>query len=833
MANLGDKSYTYAYWQLPPGRIWVKTGDSTPFAAMVYPNIWGYKPDGIYYDDGMYFNTDNNGKPLDDSIALWRLPRSASFACNACFSVSSSNTLSAHYDVNVSDCDVPLAMAAVDNDSGPYGNFGRDPVQRYAYNQSNACNGVYTGVIYDIVFNAICLQGNVLIYDRATPSTVPAGKDLSNMADYIDAAPSTRDVTVIRPYLYKGTETPRNNSQQIIPAQGGHPTFSGYPLIDCLTEWPIPSGETYLKSKLENGQGWRSDKVYAPCSYQLGHTLFSTSASLNAITSQLEIGFTRPFTITQITTGAATIDSGHKISAQFYRCNYEPKYFDDVAYQWENAIFDYANEVELQNGMPLSGYAGTDRIRFYTRLKILDYKGNSKGKALELAVKHELAYIGLYFTDTVSNAQNKTLGTGDGENVYLPEIVGGVTTGRYFTGADIQNVPYARSGSVADDAFVYRPEETGSDSGDLDTHLHSDFVNGSAQWYALKDLDVYFLSQWLNTTYKPDLTQLSEDFKGVNPSDYIVSIRYYPFDVPAAAQTKALSVGGVSVEVNNVGITPALYYPEYGTNSNSYFDLGSFALQPPYIFGDFRDAYIKLLLYIPWCGFVTLDPSLFCQSPDGTYHSIKAALSIDFTTGAALGMIYRDNRLIDTINGTVGVDVPMSAVANGSYQNAIKQTEIALKNAKAQQLQAYLSTAGALAGGIVSAATGNVMGVAASAAAFAGAAGKTEQLNNTIEGLEYQLTHTAPSIGDISSASPFNNALSEQAARIFIFKPAMLPTYDAVAYGRTTGYACCKQGTLSQFSGFTVCADVDLSGFDAPAHHKAAIKQALQKGVYL
>lgn len=831
MAILGDKNYNYNYYGVPVDRKWSTGIDTAAVAALVRPNIWGYWPSGIYYDDGQYTNTEKNGKPLDDTVAVWRLPRNASFACNAFLSVDISSTLNVHYDVNIENSDVPLAVAAIDVTSTNWGKFDRKCVDRYAYDTVMACNGPRSVLAYDITFNTVCLRGGALLLTRS--SNTITGVVLADIASTVGNN-NDIDLCVIRPLMYRGGDNVRISDPVTIPDYDGQ-YFDGVLLADTLSTIPIPDGQTYLKSliaDIANGHNYRSDVIYRPFVSRYGINVYNGSND-STYTSQLEIGYNRQFTRNNITSGAATISGANKITGMIYRCNYDVKTFDDVVYQWEDAVFDTVNKVDIENGFPIGSAATNQNYRFYSRLKIIDPKGNTRGKALELAVKHELAYIGFYFSDTQAGAESKPLGTGDGVGVYLPEIVGGVTTGRYFTGDDIKNVPYATSGSVADDAFVYRPEETGSDSGDLDTHLHSDSMSGSTQWYALDELDVHFMSQWLNTTYKPDSTQLSEDFKGVNPSDYIVSLRYFPFDVPTSGSTEALSIGGVSVEVSGNTITVDKHSRAYGEGSNSFYDLGSFALQPPYIFGDFRDTYIKLLLYIPWCGFVTLDPALFCQSPDGTYHSIRAALSIDFATGTALGMIYRDNRLIDTINGTVGVDVPMSAVANGSYQNAIKQTEIALKNAKAQQLQAYLSTAGALAGGIVSAATGNVMGVAASAAAFAGAAGKTEQLNNTIEGLEYQLTHTAPSIGDISSASPFNNALSEQAARIFIFKPAMLSTYDAAAYGRTTGYACCKQGTLSQFSGFTVCADVDLSGFDAPAHHKAAIKQALQKGVYL
>lgn len=842
MATLGDKSYSYNFYGLPDStRLWGTAGVGG-YAALTYLNLWGsyipapisaFETDGVYWShDGL--TSDNNGKTLDDSAALWFITKTASYACNAVFSADIGDTLSVHYNVNIHNTDAPLAMCAVDNSDGSGGYFRRSPVDRWAYDTTLPCNGTYSAMIYDIVYNNFCLQINATVYDQAAPTTVPQGRALNSVAAYIDTAPDTRDVCVIRPYLYRGAATPRIRTAEYIPPQGLHSTAQGVPLIDTLTDKPIPTSETYLRSLIKDGHdSWRDDAVFTPFVTQLGINLYNASSTPRRydITSQLEIGFTRPFTVNALKTGAAQIDSGHRITAQYYRCNYDIKTFGDVVYQWENVIYDTVNRVELGNGFDLNLLANNTNIRFYTRLRIIDAKGNTKGKACELAVKHEIAMIGMYFADSVTAAENAELGTAE-TGVYLPLFNGGVPTGEYVTGDDIPLQPHANANSVADDTFKYRPEMTDSDSGDLQTILHSDKMSGSTKWYSFDELDVYLLSQWLNTTYKPSDIQLTEDFKGTNPADYIVSIRYYPFDVPAG-NAEALSIGGVAVSVDGVAVSVNTHSREYGEGSNSFFDLGSFTMQPPYIYGDFRDTYIKLLLYIPWCGFVTLDPAVYCQSPDGTYHTIRAALSIDFATGSCVGMVYRGGTLIDTINGTAGVDVPMTAIANGSYQNAIKQTEIALKNAKAQQLTAYLSTAGALAGGVVSAATGNVAGVAASAAALTGTIAKSEQISNTIEGLQYQLTHTAPAIGDVSTASPFNAALSEQAAKLFIFRPVDLPNADISAYAHTTGHACCRAAKLSSFSGFTVCADVDLSGFEAPAHHKLLIKQALQKGVYL
>lgn len=843
MANLGDKQYNYNYYGMPDrDRVWGTPGVGG-YAALTYLNMWGEylgPPISELMTEGVYWDYNGNqsesyGEPLDETIALWHIPKNCSFGCNAVFYAEQGNTLKTHYEVNVHPTAVPLAMCAVDTHGGAYGNFTTNPRARWAYDVSEMCNGAYSAMIYDYTYNMMCLQVNAVMYNVANPSAAPAGRELSQVAEYIDTDPNNRFVQFIRPYIYRGASTPRYRTEDGIPPQGTRTTYTGTPLIDTLSDRPIPSTETNLKDYIKDGHDERRDDVvYNPFSQRLGTTFFATQSDATDITSQLEIGLNRYLTVAQVKNGIGTIpDTANKITAQFYRCNYDVKDFADVKYQWQNVVYHINTGVEIQDGFDLNLLPNTNAFRFMTRLRILDAKGNTIGKATELAIKHEVAYMGMFFVDSVDRATNSELGTGDGVGVYLPLFSGGVTTGEYVTGTDIQNYDYATAGSIADDTFKYRPEESDSDSGDLTTHLHSGHLSGSTRYYGTSSLYMSVVTQWLNTAYKPTQEALTEDFKGTNPADYIVSLKYYPFDVPVdISQAEDLSIGGVPVTVN--GFTPRMQILpiEYGKTANSYYNLGKFEMQPPYVYGDFRDTYLKILLYIPWCGFVTLDSSLFAQSPNGAYHTISAGISIDFTTGSALGMIYRDGLLVDTVNGTVGIDIPLSAVANGSYQNAIKQTEIALKNAKMQQFTSYLSTAGAAVGTVVSAATGNVMGAIAGAGAMMSGVASIEQTNNTIENLQYQLSHTAPAIGDISSASPFNAALSEQTARIFIFKPAMLPGADISAYARTTGHACCKQGILSEVSrGYTECASADLSGIGCTATEKSMIFSALQKGV--
>lgn len=796
-------------------------------------SIWGY------YNPFDAANAPIRDKPLDTTIYLWKINAAASAACNACLSITPQSNLEVQVKVNEAAAPVPLAMCFYSL-SDVDGGLRKDPKVRLAYNATtwDGWNGKFGGwqnseLFYNINPLKYCLLPTISIFDFSTNS-VNTSRTLDNMAAYINSNTDNRRVCLIRSNLYCGDTAPRTISGMYTPAS----TVGGLD-VGILTDRPLCDNladtvGAWIRD--DDHEDYDISKVYNPFNQCMTQLWFDDVNTYQYdVSRQMDIGFYRSATRETFINGRYNVPNSHgKCTAEFCKINFDRKDFDDVSYQWRHCTYYGEVGQEIENGFPLLNYGSANsNIKTLSILEILDTKGLTYGEACKRAVLHELAYYGFWIAETADKAANDPLGTTTtGAGIYLPEKVGGVTTGRYFTGDDIKNVPYA--GATDTSPFKYKPEETGSDSGDLTTHTHSGAVVSSARILALDAVDMTLLSKWLNLTYKPDDADLTADFKGVNPADYIVSIRYYPFEVPASTSSVEFSVGGIKVEYNNVGSSVSIMPYEYGEGTRGYYDLGSFVMQPPYCFGDFRDNYIKLQLYIPWCGYVDLDPAVYCQSPDNTYHTISAAIQIDFCTGAAMGLVYRDGLLMETINGTVGVDIPLSAIAQGSYQTAIKQAEIALKQSKISQAGATISAAGAIVGTAAAIATGApIAAVGIGLLGMANSAKSRASADLSRESAEYKIDHTAPQISNISSASPFNGALSEQAARIFIYKPATLAGADLATYGNTVGFACCKAGKLSDFHGLTVCSNVKLDAIDAPAHHKAAIQQALIKGVYL
>ena len=803
----------YNYYGIPTGgKFTNQNGDD--IGDFVPMNIWGY-----YYD-----NAANWGKPLDESVYLWRLNPSCSFATNAAFNIATGNTLNIDIAYNMCNKSVPLAMAASDVsgvDADYYRGFYADPVNRLAYDDSRAQGYAHSALFYNIVYNGFCAVPRCAVY-RADGSDGFTAATLDGLVAAIDAAPATRFLSYFRYDLYSGT-----NTERVISEYYNESTYKTVAMPDILSDRPIPDTATVVKDAVSDSSAtpphdpaWTDNKVYSPFAAALCRdwSLSYTESTDN----QYRVGFTQQYTPSYLRNGRGAYNGG-RVTGQFFKYNPTPQDFDDVKYQWDIVIYDMTDKVFLQPGYDITSLS--HNIRFLTKLTILDKKdAATEGEAVARAVKHEIAYLGFYFADNTTKGASAVLGsTGNGAGVYLPEIVGGVTTGRYFTGDEIKDIPYADAGDVSD--FEYDPsqEDINDDDGLTDTIINTGTISAGVTYYAMTDTEVKDLTTWLNATYSPaDETQFIQDFKGTNPGDYITTVMYYPFDIPYTGVSQPVTVGDLTA--GNAQGAKLTY--EYGT----MYSYGSYTFPK---FGDFRDYLTKLSIIIPFCGTVELDPIIWA----GREMTIK--MSVDFPTGVCTAYLYRTGAngakaIIDSVSGQIGVPLPLSSFSNGSYQVAITNM---LAQGAATNRQIMMSTLGAGAGVLTAAFgayTGNYkMAFGGAVAAFT----SNSQANagaDKLENIAYNIDHTKPTLQSVSGGSPFINCGQDYRCVMIRCIPVFAPGYDATAYGKTTGFATCRQGKLSSIShGFTQCAGVDLDGVSATATEKAMIFNALQSGVFV
>lgn len=445
---------------------------------------------------------------------------------------------------------------------------------------------------------------------------------------------------------------------------------------------------------------------------------------------------------------------------------------------------------------------------------------------------------------STSTSYNIQTGTSCTDNkVIMPEIINGRTTGNYKRGAAAAADLQALWGTDWRDNVNYKGDESyknQGDTGDLTSVFHRLSLGGSLTYYVGTPYAMDSLITTINSGYQPASNdQFVLDFKGTNPADYVCTVMYYPaeFQCPYTAGTfTTIHIGAISPTF------PPNLLAQADVEAGYYKEFSPINIMP--YFNDFRDyaPYTTISLYVPFCGTVDLDPALFIG------HTLIVRLFIDYLTGNCTGVIMRDDTVIDTVSGSCGVSIPLTALNTGSYQNAIKSAEIALKQAEINRKTAWLGAMGALGTTLGGAAMGNPMAIGAGVAGGMGVVTAIQQTTLTKELAEYNLDHIAPAVCNVSAASPCNALGLDYDIHLLIKRCRTVEGFDEGLYSQTVGHACCINDVLGNYSGLTVCSNVKLDsvvsdivtigadtfgGNAATADEIALIKQCLNDGVYM
>lgn len=343
---------------------------------------------------------------------------------------------------------------------------------------------------------------------------------------------------------------------------------------------------------------------------------------------------------------------------------------------------------------------------------------------------------------------------------------------------------------------------------------------------------VMAIRNYFNSTYQPSDAELTANFKGRNPFDYIVSLKLYPFTHSVGASQNII-IGGVNTEIAH----PVL------TSGVKVLDFGSVTI--PAYFKCFLDyaPYTSIRLSVPFCGSVELDPAIYIGRTVG----LKAV--VDYNTGAMTAVVLLDNKYqMMTLEGVAAIDMPLFGVNQGDYQNAVFDAQYALAMSRINGQKAIVGgfksiltgaggsnlTAGVDASGS-GVSGGGAIGVA-SALAGVGFNMVSTGLDLTsaraqIEKAEWDLDHTAPNIGCIGSAAAMNNYVLELKPKLTITRAKYLEGMDINMYGRTVGYACLRTGTIGSFRGYTQFADVKFVNSTMTESERNILRGLLTTGI--
>lgn len=315
-----------------------------------------------------------------------------------------------------------------------------------------------------------------------------------------------------------------------------------------------------------------------------------------------------------------------------------------------------------------------------------------------------------------------------------------------------------------------------------------------AQKHAISYNKIFSLAdELIQKTFWDDLNYLF-----INPSDFIVSLRYYPFDINSyyggGLTETAIRIGTKSLPATLQGLSLAKNMTTRTINTitiNRQFD-------------DFRDfaPYTKLELFLPYIGFVNLDTDLVMG------RTISIDYSVDFDSGNVIAYLRRHEgeapnisyNVIMTATGQIGFDIPVG----GSNAN---------ENAKN-----ILASALAFAGGMItSIATQNPIPAVTAGLSLG---------MNTFKNSQERITKGGSSAGLNTLVNPQNISLFRT------YQKSRRLQYND--YKSFKGRPLMEKRTLSDLSGFTSLDDFHMDGFaTATESEKSMIETLLRSGIIL
>ena len=401
------------------------------------------------------------------------------------------------------------------------------------------------------------------------------------------------------------------------------------------------------------------------------------------------------------------------------------------------------------------------------------------------------------------------------DDLCIPIIESGYTTGEYETGENAANLPNANWGEEWPDKNGYDGKP--APKWDYETKLNPNTITKMhdtfTHVYLANYLGVRNIANWLYGTLASGATTdtFLEKFMNINPVDCISDIIMYPFQIMPGSGQVSMVVGNQTAQLQNI------YYLSHDIH---LLDFGTITFRKYY--NDFRDfePYSDCTLEIPYHGSVHLKPSVYAG------HDISVKCIVDLLSGASLALVYRDGLVMDAIAGQIGMHLQLSGIQSANYNNALYAAANGYKQAAIGDIA---KTGGALLSIAGNIGTGNFAGAVSSA--FSGIMADMQSeisLNNA----EYRLEHVQVPFKTRGTNSVLTSYGNEQCCRLIQTRPKMLEN-NLEPFAHTHGFACCINGVVSDFSGFTKFSAVDLSGVDLSAAEKSELLRILQSGVYL
>lgn len=502
-------------------------------------------------------------------------------------------------------------------------------------------------------------------------------------------------------------------------------------------------------------------------------------------------------------------------------------YIDPTTTQYANNLSTYTTPYDFITNKSKQGYVCNSIMLYYTGfsnpslMMSQEIKGTSDGTVKTFSIPYSnnvyfhfyqdtaLQFSGLDFTNKEYFDERIHVGTAYNHNNYVypikpekilnfiasfgfiftgeftknttqtfyPEVNSGIITGNYFENIDDWKSDNS-TWENTDDINRPKPDKNLDDDTESMKIGYGFGLGGFCKYLYFSSSDI--LELFIN--------HLSHEIS--NPTSAVVSCSSYPISLKSPVNnfitTSEETVYGYNVQVVK--------------NQLPRVSLGKISI--PDLHGNFLDnaPYTTYELYIPLCGWTTLPDKVH-----GTTIYVYLTYDVISTSCKAIVQSVINGELVTVAekSGKLGTSEIISATDNVSKQTAI--------------VGALLNTTGASVGLATSVATGNVLGGIASGLSLGSAISQDLALSHN------NYTSATGCTGD---RSDFANS---HECYLKIVTVSDTPPDN---YNHTVGRPCNKSGTLSDFSGYTVCTNVDVSGLTCSDTEKQKIKSLLENGVY-
>ena len=513
--------------------------------------------------------------------------------------------------------------------------------------------------------------------------------------------------------------------------------------------------------------------------------------------------------------------------------------------QWVTAGAPYENptQTSMNNGVY---FYGCQRGELIKRPNTGNFQLSLQGTDDNIEwLRKGCAAYGMFFCDEIGTLGNSGRDSGATERWKDPDMYlgiirqDGMTYGEYTSGeTNALQTQYGWKSST-ETPFVpgqninqYSQQTRIRAIGHIDTMCDRYVLNANAVNALSVDLFTIMSDLSVQQTDWGDLIAKTLDsFLVQNPVDCIVSLKKYPVK-----------------EIPNTGDLTNIHYGRYSTGSAAGYpctaDVYTYAFTPKRIQSRYGNSYLdyephtSAELYIPYCGSISLK---MCDILD---KQLEPFLCVDYHTGQCTGFVMADGIVIETIQGTIAVDVPITGIQTATVESQLMQSANAARTVRVNQAFSAIEglgkiTLGAKFGGAVGGATG-----------FANAVHTYENLQFQKYQTDYDLTHTAAPqhiIGSSSSACGW--IIDSDTARLILYYPtggviddANPPSFIASKvseFGSIYGFATIESGTLGSYPGLTTATEMILDNITtehgAPATDQEIemIRSAISEGVII